>query len=69
MIRFYWISFCTPVGRGGVKFEERVTDAHPFVEIRKVKLARKMNKVFLLNYKPINEKEYKLFIKLNATEV
>lgn len=69
MIRYYWITFCSKVGRAGLKNEERVVEVHPFVAIRQMKLQRKTNKVFLLNYKPINKKEFDLFIKLNSTEV
>lgn len=69
MIRYYWIIFCWPVGRGGVKHEERVVNAHPFVAMRQIKLARNDKKIHLLNYKPINKKEYDLFINLNKQDV
>lgn len=69
MIRYYWISFSSRSGRGALKHEERVAEAHPFVAIREMKLKRKNNNIALLNYKPINKKEYDLFIKLNTTEV
>lgn len=65
MIQYYWIAFIATVGSKKTH-EETVILSHPFVAIREIKIKRKNDKVCLLNYKPINKKEFDLFTKLNT---
>lgn len=62
-ILYYWISFTyTEIGRENPLFGETVCDKHPFEKIREIN----RENVVLLNYRPINKREYDIWIKLNV---